>query len=275
MRMATGREPEKALTLHGYHVLVTRPAGRAGSLAAALAEHGAVAHIAPLLRIETLPPAIDLRTLAQDLDRFDLVIVTSANALPGVMPLLRDFWPQWPAAQQWLAVGAGTATALAAEGIVAMHPPDETSEGLLALPMLHAVADKRVLLIAGEGGRDTLEKSLRERGALVTRIATYRRVACESARTTLDAFAAIAGATRNCVALVTSAEALQNLVALAPWLPASDVLLILASERIAAEARRLGVRHCRVAAGASDQQQLAALQQYAVDQETRTAPRTT
>lgn len=265
VRMETRRATEPGISLGGCHVLVTRPAARAGLLCEQLAALGAGVLAAPMLAIEPLPETPAMRTLVQALDHYDFVIVTSLNAVDAFMPLASAFWPQWPVAQQWLAVGAATATALARFGVAAVVPDDATSEGLLALPALDAVEGRRVLLVAGEGGRDMLEKTLAARGAQVTRIATYRRVVVTAGRATLDAFRDISAPTGRRVALVTSAEALQNLLALAPWLPGSDVVVIVASERIAAAATRAGIRHLRVADGAGDDSQLAALRSFVAE----------
>jgi len=264
-RMAADRATEPVTTLAGYHVLVTRPAARAGDLCAQLAAAAATVYAAPLLAIETLPESPQLRAIAQQLDRFDIVIVTSRHAVAAAMPLLTDFWPQWPVAQRWLAVGAGTAAALVVHGVRADAPADARSEGLLAMPVLRAVNGLHILLIAGEGGRDALERTLAERGAVITRMATYRRVAVSDGARAIDAFRHTRAAPGRRIALVTSNEALQNLLALAPWLPGSDVVAIVASERIAASARAAGIAHVIDAHGADDEQQRFALLTHAAN----------
>lgn len=268
--MATDRATDAtgAAPLAGRHVLVTRPAERADALCARLATDGATVHHAPLIAIEPLPATAAQRALAQDLDRFDVVIVTSRNAVQHGLPLLASFWPQWPVGQRWLAVGAATAAALAVHGIAAQAPADARSEGLLALPVLTAIAGRRVLLLTGEGGRGLLEETLAGRGAQVARLAVYRRVPTPGPVAAIDAFrdtlpAAVAAGAR--AALVTSSEALQNLLGLAPWLPASDVLLVVASARIARQARAAGIAHVRDANGADDAHMLDALHAWAAD----------
>lgn len=248
--------------LAGRDVLVTRPAGVADSLCAALAGAGARVHRAPMLVIEPLPETPSDRALAQDLDRCDLVIVTSRHAVQYGLPRLEAFWPQWPQGVRWFAVGAATAAALAAHGIDALAPADARSEGLLALPALADLAGRRVLLLTGEDGRGLLESALAARGARVARLATYRRITDPGARAALDAFRDTlrdaGGGTRRIV-LVTSNDTLQNLLRLAPWLRAADIDLVVASERIAAEARTAGLRRVHVAPGAGDDALLSTL----------------
>ena len=76
----------------------------------------------------------------------------------------------------WLAVGAGTAAALAAEGIDALAPARMDSEGLLALPPLQHVSGMAVGLVTAPGGRGMLEPALRRRGAQVLRADVYERI---------------------------------------------------------------------------------------------------
>jgi uroporphyrinogen-III synthase len=73
-------------------------------------------------------------------------------------------------------VGAQTRSALAARGIDARIPAQQSSEGLLQLPELRDISGKRILLAAGEGGRELLAHTLQERGAQVEIYRVYRRV---------------------------------------------------------------------------------------------------
>lgn len=253
--MASHRPDTQAL--RDWDVLVTRPAGLADTLCAALEHAGARTHRAPLLKIEALPETAADRALAQDLDRFEFVIVTSRHAVQHGLTRLAAYWPQWPVDIRWLAVGAATAGALAAQGIDADAPVDARSEGLLELPALHDVRNRRLLLLTGEGGRGLLESVLAERGARVSRLATYRRAADAAARPAVDAFRSLD--TPHRAVLVTSRDALQNLLALAPGLPTQQVLLIAASARIADAARAAGLSQVVTATGADDDALLTAL----------------
>lgn len=252
-------------TLAGWQVLVTRPAGVADALCESLAAAGAQVHRAPLLAIEPLPESAADRAIALDLDRFDLVIVTSRHAVQHGVGRLADYWPQWPAHLHWLAVGTATASALAAHAIHADAPADARSEGLLALPALDDVAGRRVLLITGEGGRGLLDSTLAARGALVTRLDVYRRAADTRAGAALDEFHGTAGSSRARAVLVTSGDALQNLLRLAPWLREDDTHVVVASDRIGALAREAGLHRVTIAASALDDALLDALTHLADD----------
>lgn len=241
-----------ARALAGWQVLVTRPAGVADALCSALADAGAQVYRAPLLAIEPLAESATDRAVAQDLDRFDIVIVTSRHAVQHGIPRLENFWPQWPAHLCWLAVGSATAGALAAHGIVAQAPADARSEGLLALPALTDVAGRRVLLLTGEGGRGLLDSTLAARGATVTRLAAYRRVSDAQAGAALDAFRRAGGSAQRRAVLVSSGDALQNLLGLAPWLREDGTQVVVASSRIADMARAHGLPRVTVAASAVD-----------------------
>lgn len=254
-------EPARPGVLTGWPVLVTRTAGAGDALATLLRRHGATVYAAPLLQIEALPETAASRTLAQQLDQFDAVIVTSRHAVQHGMPLLESFWPQWPAGVHWLAVGAATAHALQQFGVPAAAPADARSEGLLALPALQQVHGKRILLVTGDGGRGLLERELAARGATVQRLAGYRRIAVATPPPALTDFVAAitTGQAPAGAALVTSVEALQNLLALAPRLRTAPCRLVVASARIADAARAAGMLRIHNASGADDVALLAAL----------------
>ena len=85
----------------------------------------------------------------------------------------------WPASLLPAAVGQGTLRALAAHGVGGCIAPTERldSEALLALPELAAerVAGRHIAIFRGDGGRELLADTLRERGASVDCIPCYPR----------------------------------------------------------------------------------------------------
>jgi len=172
---ATG---DAARPLAGAGIVVTRPARQAAGLVAQLAALGARPLVVPAIVI--LPPQ-DGATLERThaaLASYDIAIFVSANAAEyGAPPK-----GQWPAHVLAFAPGPGTAGALVAVGVPDVAVPETTfdSEGLLALPALRDVRGKRVAIFRGDGGREALGDTLRERGAVVDYVSCYRRAAPQS-----------------------------------------------------------------------------------------------
>ena len=151
--------------LTGLSVLVTRPAQQGDSLAAGIARLGGEPILFPSLAIEPIaagaPPA------------HELVIFVSVHAVEHGARLI-----QKDATTRIAAIGRATATALAAAKLPADIVPQTsaTSEGLLEHPDLNAAALRSVLIVRGEGGRETLRETFAARGATVSTLEVYRRV---------------------------------------------------------------------------------------------------
>ncbi len=146
------------------------------------------------------------------------------------------------------AVGSGTAAALHRCGVRDVQKPTRMdSEGLLALPALAAGAASRVGLVTAPGGRGLLAPALSARGLQVVRADVYDRVpVAPNSR----ALAALRRSTAPWVLAVSSAEALQRVLAELPddlcqRLRASAV--VAASERLAAVAAAQGFKTIAIA----------------------------
>jgi uroporphyrinogen-III synthase len=164
--------------LAGKTIVVTRPRAQAAPLAEAIAALGGEPLIFPLLEISA---AIDPQPLAAAVDRladYALAIFISPNAVDYSLPAILARGA-WPAGLLPAAVGQGTVRALAAHGVVGCIAPSERfdSEALLALSELvgERVGGRRVAIFRGDGGRELLADTLRERGAEVDCIPCYRR----------------------------------------------------------------------------------------------------
>jgi uroporphyrinogen-III synthase len=148
-------------------------------------------------------------------------------------------------------VGAGTARALARHGIAARVPRERCdSEGLLALADLAEVRGRRIALIGAPGGRNLLATTLRGRGADVHAIHVYERAPPRLDRRHFDA---LARASDPLVLLVSSGEALANLVALLPAPLLARLRhqpLVVSSARLAGLAQTQGFEDIREAASA-------------------------
>jgi uroporphyrinogen-III synthase len=190
--------------LGGAGVLITRPARQAAGFARKVAAIGGAPIVFPAIVI--LPPddAAPLARAHAELGRYDVALFVSANAVEYGAPDAS----RWPSTLATFAPGPGTAEALAAIGIEARIPGTTLdSEGLLALPELRDMRGRRVVVFRGEGGRDLLVDTLRERGAVVDTIACYRRAAPSQARGLDEAF----GEARVDAVTVTSSEGFDNL----------------------------------------------------------------
>ena len=245
-------------------VLVTRPKGQAGPLCESLARVGFQPWHQPLLELRPLSGLAGAeRQKILDLDLYQHVIFISANAVRFGMGLIEDYWPQLPAGLNWYAIGGSTARLLADRGLEPITPGREmSSEGLLAVPSLAAVGGERVLIIKGQGGRDTLRKQLSMRGARVDELACYRRSCPQLPPGEMGEI--LAGRQIKAI-LLSSGEGLDNLLALLSGEETTkfkDIVLVVPSLRVEKMAREAGFMQVFTAANASDEEMLAALQQW-------------
>ena len=237
-------------------VVLTRPEGDNARLESTLAQRGYEVVVQPLLRIAPLPES-ELPD-PPDLVSGDVCIFISANAARMGLPTLMG--PMVEHGIVSLAVGPRTASVLEAEGLAVTVPEQMDSEGLLALPALTDVSDKHVVIVKGEGGRETLTQTLEARGAQVEEYVCYRR---EVAPVDRDNFAATMSEAHG---LVFQANSVQTLGTLTNLISATNLLsllmqpVVVPSQRVADQATQMGWQHVVNAANASDDAFLAALE---------------
>jgi len=164
--------------LQGRRILVTRPAAQAGSLAGLIAECGGEAVCFPLIEIGAAQDPEALQQAIARLGDYSLAVFISPNAVAYSLPQILAA-RAWPAGLQAGAIGPGTVAQLNANGLAEVIAPDERfdSAALLERAELQAerVAGKKVLILRGNGGREELAETLRERGAQVDAVTVYRR----------------------------------------------------------------------------------------------------
>jgi uroporphyrinogen-III synthase len=151
--------------LKGLSVLITRPQEQSEASATVIVEQGGNPIIFPTLEIVPVEPLGGWALLMERLKTADIAVFTSANAV-------RQLFSQGGGITgrcQVAAIGTATQMALAEFGVSCDWLPmtDYRSEGLLELPVFQAVAQKKILLFAGEGGREYLQDILTGRGAIV------------------------------------------------------------------------------------------------------------
>jgi uroporphyrinogen-III synthase len=228
--------------LAGRGIVLTRPAGANEALAARLHAAGAVTLIHPAIALLEAPDPGALDALIDRLDDFNLAIFISPGAVDkgmGRIVARRGL----PPAVQCAAVGPGGVAALARHGVHRVIAPEGVrvdSEALLALPALHNIAGRRVVIFRGDGGRELLGDTLRARGAEVSYAVCYRRVPAAIDAAALNATARAGGIA---AAVFTSSEGLRHFAAAIgdegrAWLCRTPV--VVPHPRIAATARDAG-----------------------------------
>jgi uroporphyrinogen-III synthase len=165
--------------LKGLNVLLTRPALQATRLTKRIEVLGGTVQSLPLLEIDPIldKPSIErVKTKIMGLDQYDVALFISTNAASLGMEWISQYWPQLPVGLDAYAVGPSTGELLQQlPWQVHYSSTGITSEHLLELPGLQDIAGKRVALFRGQGGRELLAQTLRERGARVDYIELYQR----------------------------------------------------------------------------------------------------
>jgi uroporphyrinogen-III synthase len=163
--------------LQGLRVLVTRPAGQADRLHGLIAAAGGRPVRLPAIEIHDTLEMQHLQQVLMQLERYDLAVFISVNAVEKTMEYCR-FLSRWPDTVKIATVGARSAGAIESFGLSVDLVPKHrfSSEALLALPELQDMTGRRVVIFRGNGGRDTLRDTLVERGAGVDYVEVYRRV---------------------------------------------------------------------------------------------------
>jgi uroporphyrinogen-III synthase len=241
--------------LHGLHVVVTRPEHQAGVLCQLIESQGGNVIRFPLITVVKSQNQTELRSAIKRIDASDMIIFVSRNAVFWGLRAILDHG-KWPNQIKVAAVGKGTAEDLERQGIsVDILPENEfNSEALLNTAEFQSVQNKRIAIVRGEGGRELLAKTLRERGAQVDYVECYRRVKPNSDASLLSK------AWENDkldVIIVTSNESLENLVSIVSDQYRESLVktsLIVISERMIERAKLLGFKLTPwVAEQASDQ----------------------
>lgn len=240
--------------LHGRVLVITRPAGTAGALARQVRALGGSPVLLPGLALRGPADVAVVRAALREGLTDELVIFTSpaaARHAASISPLHTR--------AVVLAVGEGTARALRRHGVREPRAPGQPdSEGLLDLPLLQDLRDRRVALIGAPGGRGVLRTQLIARGARLREVQVYRRVPPRLDRRHIEALLDLPGSAR---VLLSSNEALQNLCRLLP-LPAlarlREATAVVSSERLAAAALGAGFKRIEQASSALADDLLAA-----------------
>lgn len=251
-----------ASPLAGRNIVITRPAGQAAHLAEALAGLGAKPVLFPVLAIFDVEDPRPLHDVAVRLDGFDWACFVSPNAVEKALAVILSLRP-WPLHLRVATVGRSSELALARFGIRDVVAPRDRfdSEALLELAELQDVAGRRVVIFRGDGGRELLGDTLKQRGATVEYVACYRR---DKPRLDPAPLLRLWTEGRLDAVTVTSSEGLRNLIDMVgklgqTWLKKTP--LFVPHERIATLARAIGC-HEIILTGPGDDGLVAGLLEY-------------
>ncbi len=228
--------------LSGIHIAVTRPVDQARAITELISHLGGVAISYPLLAIQ---PLEDYRAFEQqlaELETTDWAIFISTNAVANAMPRILKRYGNIPENLRFAAMGHQTAKELGFYGVHNVLIPHTRfdSETLLALPEMRDVANMKIAIFRGVGGRELLAGTLKSRGANVYFAECYRRV---NPQTSADLLADLWEKGQLQAIIVTSSEAMRYLLELAgsaEWL--RHVTLCVNHARIAELPQQIGLK---------------------------------
>ncbi|MEO7251173.1 MAG: uroporphyrinogen-III synthase [Arenimonas sp.] len=244
--------------MRGWYVISLRPLGEHGGVRRSARRCGAVVFALSTVRLQPLEAGATLREAL----RCPRIVVSSPAAARFAGAQL-DLVAR--KGQRWYAQGPGTAAALRRCGIADVRTPAAgfDSEALLRDPELARVRGESVGLITAPGGRGLLAASLRQRGAHVLRAEVYCRQPMPLAAARLRALAALP--VRSAL-LLSSSEALAVLWQALDGPGRAQLTArpcVVASARLAAQARALGFAHVLQADGVQPASLLKALSDHA------------
>lgn len=196
-------------------IMITRPAHQAERLTQGLKAAGSDVFLFPTLEIKPIELSPETKEQIQHINNYDIIIFISPNAVEHGLNHIQALIP-FPENVQLATVGQGSAKSL--QNKLGKQPDivpevNFNSEGLLATNALHDVANKRILIVRGNAGREHLKQTLQQRGALVEYLNVYQRIKPATPTTELEQhlqnheIAAI---------VITSGESLKNLVEMVP-----------------------------------------------------------
>jgi len=168
-----------SVTLNNKRILVTRPEHQAEHLCELISNIGGDSILFPTIEIKFILDSKNLLNCFSHINKYDFVIFVSRNAVAAVVDNYLSQTDLSLAQIQLLAIGAGTAAAMAEMNMTeVLHAGIQAdSESLLKLPALQGelVEDKKILIVRGVGGRELLAEGLKARAALVDYAEVYER----------------------------------------------------------------------------------------------------
>lgn len=233
-------------------ILVTRPLAQVDKLQILLKKANLDYALFPAFEVQKLMPKIPS-------ERYDVIIFISVNAVIYA----HEYLPQLLVKNQKIfAIGSTTANKLMSVGVqVSAYPKENASSAaLLSLDECQSVSDKRILIVRGQGGTETLKNEL-ELSNQVDYLEVYERKmldASELHQKSIERFMK----DRTGVVLGNSNQTLLNTLSLVESINPDYVSrlkkypLLVLSERIQTFARSLGFGKVHIALGLGDKEVL-------------------
>jgi len=240
--------------LAGKRILVTRPKHQVAELNRLIQAHAGININLPVIDVQASELLGQESLFLQKIETFDFVFFISVNAVNFALQAI-DGKIQGLQKTKLVAVGKATADALAENGLTNVLRPEQgfNSEAILAMPELQSLLEMRCLIIRGDGGRELLAASLRERGASVDYVEVYQKSLANS--DTQDVCVYLLNDELAAV-LIYSVVALNNLLLLLAKDKIKKQLLItplvVISQRVYLAAKKIGFTKIIIAAEASD-----------------------
>lgn len=235
-------------------VLISRPEPQGTKLAQTLQSQGFTTLCQPMFTYQSVT---NRQTIEQQLaqQQPQILIFISVSAVEYAHQALS--LPSWLALapiQTVIAVGPTTQQKLTELGIESICPKQHDSEGMLALTDLATdnIKGQRITIVRGEDGREHLAKQLNAAGATVNYLPVYQK---QWLSFPADVAKRWQQQSVNCI-VVTSSALLKSLVHLIDitdnhW--CCDCLWLVASERIALQAKNFGLQNVINCHGATNQ----------------------
>ena len=229
-------------------VLLTRPLSQVGNLQSLLEDSDLDYVLFPAFEINKIDTAVPSQT-------YVVIIFISANA---VIYSEEYFSKLLAEPLKIFAVGPTTAKKLTDKGVkVDAYPLENaSSQELLAMPECGKLSDKKVLIVRGKGGSETLKNSLKVMNQ-VDYFEVYRRAACEVSRLHVESIEQFMQ-TPDGIVIANSVKSLFNVVKLVKEIRSyhegqlKSRTLVVLSERIKVQAQSIGFNNVHVARTPSD-----------------------
>jgi uroporphyrinogen III methyltransferase/synthase len=203
--------------LFGKRILVTRASHQNTEMGQLLQDQGAVAVNLPTIDIFPPPDLAPLRRALNQLSQYDFLLLTSANTVYQLAPLLAEQNQDARAFAGMVIAAVGPATAKALKETLGLRADwvasEHRAEGLLVRFEGQNLEGKRILLPQALKARELLAQALSARGAVVDQVSAYRTGLPEPEKTRIGLEQLEA---EGVDALTfTSASSVENFVALA------------------------------------------------------------